>query len=143
MKIAMTIRSELQPLFPKKQILVEGNAAIRADGNWFHEALGNLVKNACEHTQPNGMVKIRIELADSSVSIIVEDDGGGVSAEELPKLFDRFHRAPNAVPSSAGIGLAISKAVIEKHHRTISARNTAKGLSVVMCIPIIDANLKI
>lgn len=142
-KLAMTIRSELQPLFPKKQILVKGQATIRADENWLHEALGNLVKNACEHTRPDGTVEIRMEPADTSVSITVEDDGGGVSPQELPKLFERFHRASNAAPNSTGIGLAITKAVIEKHHGIITARNTGKGLSVMMCIPIIDANLKI
>lgn len=142
-KIAGAIRSELQPLFPEKQILVEGQASIRADENWFHEALGNLVKNGCEHTKPDGMVKIQITPGETSVCVTVEDDGGGVAVEDLPKLFHRFHRAANATPNSAGIGLAITKAVIEKHHGIISARNGAKGLSVVICIPIIDANLKI
>lgn len=142
-KIAMTLQAELQPLFPRKQILVKGSASIRADENWLHEALGNLVKNACEHTQPDGTVRLLIEPGETSVSITVEDDGGGVAPEELPKLFERFHRAANAAPNSAGIGLAITKAVIEKHHGTISARNTGKGLSVVICLPVIDANLKI
>lgn len=142
-KIARTIHSELQPLFPAKQIRVEGEATLRADENWFHEALGNLVKNACEHTLPDGTVEIRIEQGETSVSITVSDNGSGVTPEDLPKLFERFHRAPGACPNSAGIGLAITKAVVEKHHGTISARNAAKGLSVVICIPIIDANIKI
>ena len=141
-KTAMAIRSELQPLFPQKRILVEGEASLRADEGWLHEALGNLVKNACEHTAPDGTVRIRLEPGETSVSISVEDDGGGVAAEELPRLFERFHRASNASPNSAGIGLAITKAVIDKHHGTVSARNTAGGLAVVMCIPVIDANLK-
>lgn len=142
-KIANQIRTEMQPLFPQKQIRVEGQAELRADINWLHEALGNLVKNACEHTKPDGSVITRIEQGETSVSITVEDDGGGVKPEELPRLFERFHRASNAAPNSAGIGLAITKAIVEKHHGTISARNTCKGLSIVICIPCIDANIKI
>lgn len=142
-KLARAIQSEFQPLFPQKHILVEGEAVLRVDEAWLHEALGNLVKNACEHTEADGTVLLRIEPGDTSVSITVEDDGGGVPEEQLPKLFERFHRAPNASPNSAGIGLAITKAVIEKHHGIISARNAGKGLSVVICIPIIDANLKL
>lgn len=142
-KLARAIQAEFQPLFPQKHILIEGEAVLRADEAWLHEALGNLVKNACEHTKADGMVLLRIEQGDTSVSITVEDDGGGVPEEQLSKLFERFHRAPNAAPNSAGIGLAITKAVIEKHHGIISARNAEKGLSVVSCIPVIDANLKL
>lgn len=142
-KIANQIYMEMQPLFPQKQIRVEGQAELRADKNWLYEALGNLVKNACEHTKSDGTVIIRIEQGETSVSITVEDDGDGVQEEELPRLFERFHRASNAAPNSAGIGLAITKAIVEKHHGTISARNTSKGLSIVICIPCIDANIKI
>ena len=72
--------------------------------------------------------------------ISVEDNGGGVPEKELPKLFDRFHRAANARPDSAGIGLAIARAVVQKHHGTISAENTAKGLKIVICLPKIDGH---
>lgn len=142
-KVAWAIQSEFQQLFPQKRILVEGEAVLRGDEVWLHEALGNLVKNACEHTKADGTVLLRIEPGESSVSITVEDDGGGVPEAQLPKLFERFHRAPNASPNSAGIGLSITKAVVEKHHGIISARNGEKGLAVVICIPIIDANLKL
>ena len=75
--------------------------------------------------------------------MIIEDNGGGVAEKELPILFRRFHRTENASPDSAGIGLSISKAIVEKHHGTITAENSEKGLRVAMCFPIIDANLKL
>ena len=75
--------------------------------------------------------------------MIIEDNGGGVAEDELSMLFRRFHRSQNASPDSAGIGLAITKAIVEKHHGTITAENSEKGLRVSMCFPIIDANLKL
>ena len=141
--IGLALRSELLALFPRKQILVDGTASLRADENWLREALGNLMKNACEHTRPDGTVRLTIAPGERSVSITVEDDGGGVPGAELPRLFDRFHRSSNAAPNSAGIGLAIAKAIIDKHHGTISARNGQKGLAVDLCIPLIDANIKL
>ena len=69
--------------------------------------------------------------------------GGGVPEKELPMLFRRFHRTENASPDRAGIGLSITKAIVEKHHGTITAENSEKGLRVAMCFPIIDANLKL
>lgn len=138
-----SICRDLQPLFPQKHLKVTGCASHRVDAGWFQEALGNVIKNACEHTKPEGSVQIVLEKAEKSVSIAVEDDGGGVPPEELPKLFRRFHRTSNAVPTSAGVGLAITKAVVEKHHGMITAENTDKGLRIIICLPVIDANEKI
>lgn len=142
-QIARQVQMELHPLFPQKQILLTGNAQLRADPAWLREALGNVVKNACEHTRPEGIVEIRMEQGERSVTIFVEDDGGGVDPAELPMLFLRFHKAKSAAPNSTGIGLAITKAIVEKHHGIITAQNGRRGLLVTMCLPIIDANLKI
>ena len=141
--IAMELKNEFSPMFPKKQIAVSGSGALRCDKEWFREALGNVIKNACEHTASDGRVDISIEQAERSVSVIIEDNGGGVSESDLSMLFKRFHRTENASPDSAGIGLSITKAIIEKHHGTVIAENGEHGLRISMCFPIIDANLKI
>ena len=142
-ELARGVVSELQPLFPGKSIRIQGEASLRMDRGWMQEALGNVVKNACEHIPDGGWVEILAVQREKSVELTVSDNGGGVREEELPRLFDRFHRAENAVPTSAGIGLAITKAIVEKHHGIITAENTGEGLAVVMCLPIIDGNLKV
>ena len=142
-ELARGVVSELQPLFPGKSLRLVGEANLRLDRGWMQEALGNVVKNACEHTPDQGWVEIRMEQREKSVEISVSDNGGGVKEEELPRLFDRFHRTENAIPSSAGIGLAITKAIVEKHHGIITAENTGEGLCISLCLPIIDANLKV
>ena len=141
--LLLDLKAEFSTLFSQKEITVSGKGSFRCDKAWLREALGNVIKNACEHTQADGKVDILIEQAEKSVSVIIEDNGGGVPENELPMLFRRFHRTENASPDSAGIGLSITKAIVEKHHGTITAENSEKGLRVSMCFPIIDANLKL
>ncbi len=137
------LKSEFCTLFPQKQINIDGKGAFRCDKAWLREAFGNIIKNACEHTTADGKINIFTEQAEKSVSVTIEDNGGGVPENELPLLFKRFHRTENASPDSAGIGLSITKAIVEKHHGTIIVENGEKGLRFSMCFPIIDANLKL
>ena len=136
--IAETVIGEFRPLFPDKTFSVSGSSVMRVDRQWLGEALSNIVKNACEHTPDDGIISVEISDSEKSSVIIISDNGGGVNAEELPLLFARFHRTANAHPNSAGIGLAISKAIVEKHHGTISAENAGGGLKIIICLPHID-----
>lgn len=137
-EIVDEVVSEFQPLFKNKKYSVSGNSKMRCDKAWLNEAIGNLVKNASEHTEDDGIIEINISDGDKSTTISVKDNGCGVDEKELHMLFERFHRTKNANPNSAGIGLAITKAIVEKHHGTITAENTGTGLNVVMCFPHID-----
>ena len=89
------------------------------------------------------MVAVSVKDARGFTQITVQDNGGGVPENELPMLFTRFHKTQNALPSSAGIGLAITKAVVEKHHGTVSAENKNGGLYIVICLPHIDGYVAI
>ena len=142
-EIAKDLKTEFALLFLDKQITVCGSGFLRCDKEWLREALGNVIKNACEHTASDGRVDILIEQTEKSVSVIIEDNGGGVPEEELSMLFKRFHRTENASPNSTGIGLSITKAIVEKHHGTVIAENGENGLRISMYFPIITANLKI
>lgn len=139
-EIALDLKKEFLHLFPNKIITVSGSGLFRCDREWLREALGNVIKNACEHTADNGKISVIIEQSDKTVSVTVEDNGGGVPEEDCTKLFERFYRAQKAAPDSAGIGLAITKAIVVKHHGTVSAENSKEGLRINMCFPIIDAN---
>ena len=137
-EILKSILLDMKHIFPEKQFAVVGKSRMRCDKEWLTEALGNVIKNACEHTDNNGEINVYIEENERSTIVTVSDNGGGVDKDDVGKLFKRFHRAKNAKPQSAGIGLAITKAIVEKHHGTISAVNTATGLDVIMCFPHID-----
>ena len=132
-----------RPLYPQKRFELSGAAVLRCDRAWLGEALSNIVKNACEHTPADGTVRAVIESGDESVILTLEDNGGGVPASELPHLFERFYKAKNASPDSTGLGLAITKEIVKKHHGAVTAENTAHGLRLSLVFPKIDANQKI
>ena len=141
-EIVGEIIGNFKPLFPEKEFIINGTAAFRCDKEWIIEAIGNIIKNACEHTGSDGRITVSVSQNESSVTLVIEDNGGGVPNEQLSLLFNRFYRANNASPESAGIGLAISKAIFEKHHATVTAENSKDGLKITACFPIINANLK-
>ena len=130
-----------QAMFPGKRLLVDGSARIRCDENWLGEAFLNLLKNACEHTGEDGVIRVKLERTDAAFFCTVEDNGGGVSPEELPKLFQRFYRAEHQNKNGAGIGLAIVKEIIQRHHGVITAENGREGLKMSISMPMLDRNL--
>ena len=132
-----------RPLYPQKRFELTGTAVLRCDRAWLNEALSNIVKNACEHTPEDGRIQAVIQDSGESVILTLEDNGGGVPAADLPHLFERFYKAQNASPDSTGLGLAITKEIVSKHHGTITAENAGEGLRLTLCFPKIDANRKI
>ena len=70
-----------------------------------------------------------------------KDNGGGVKDDELPKLFQRFYRAEHQNKNGAGIGLAIVKEIIQRHHGNIIAENGKYGLKMTISMPMLDRNL--
>lgn len=125
--------------YPEKQFSVEGNANLRCDEVWLGEAFTNLLKNACEHTEMNGEIKVSISETEQEVCVRISDNGGGVSPEELPRLFERFYHGKET--TGAGIGLNIAREIIWRHHGTISPENTEIGLQFTIYLPKLDHNL--
>ena len=133
------IWAELQPLYPQKVFDLAGSANLRCDAGWISEALRNILKNSCEHTVPEGRIAVTLERAERLITVTVEDWGGGIPEEELPKLFRRFYRSSKLHQGGgAGLGLAIARTIVEKHHGLISAENTARGLQITLCFPRLE-----
>ena len=134
---------ELRSLFPQKRITLAGEAELRCDPQWLGEAVLNVVNNACEHTARDGEIDITVTKTEGTVFISVADNGGGVPDVQLPMLFDSFYKAENASPEGTGLGLSITKAITEKHHGTVTAANNGRGLTVTLCLPVIEGNRKL
>ncbi len=130
--------SRLLPLWPEKRLILTGDAVIRCDEKWLSEAFLNLLKNACEHTAANGKITVHMEQTDRAFFCAIEDNGGGVSENDLPHLFERFYRAEGEKQTGAGLGLAIVKEIIYRHHGHVTAENTKEGLRFSISIPVLN-----
>jgi len=93
---------------------ISDNIVFYADYKWQYEALTNIIKNCIEHSYDGS--KIFIDVFSSSVftKIIIKDFGCGIAREDLNHIFERFYKCKNSSPDSVGIGLALSKSIIEK-----------------------------
>lgn len=103
-----------------------GEMAIMADLDWTMEAIINLMKNCMEHN-PGGTVHCSYEQNLLYTEILIWDEGDGFSREDIPHLFKRFYRGQNACEGGIGIGLALSKEMIERQNGTIRAKNIPDG----------------
>jgi len=88
---------------------------VDADPERVQLVFTNLVANAIRHTPAHGRIDIRAAPERDAVRFEVRDSGAGISAEHLPRLFDRFYRVPGTAPGGAGLGLYICKEIVEGH----------------------------
>ena len=100
------------------------------------QALGNVIRNAIQHTRAGGSIVIRAESDDGGgVVISVTDDGTGIDAADLPHLFDRFYRTERSRSegmAGTGLGLAIARATMEAHGGTITAASDGPGQGAII-----------
>lgn len=115
----------LIPIELKNQNVVKqiDNFEIDIDFNWFSEAIINILKNAHEHTNAFGTIKV--EASDNSMysSIIISDNGTGISKQDLPHIFERFYKGDNQ-KESIGIGLNMAKKIIDLSGGEINVLST-------------------
>ena len=94
------------------------------DKKWIAESLSNIIKNAIEHTDINGKIKIMLEETPMSISITISDNGEGIEKSDIKNIFKRFYKGKNSInPKSIGIGLSLSKKIIEAHNGSIVAES--------------------
>jgi signal transduction histidine kinase len=99
---------------------------IWADPDKFAQILGNLLSNSLRYTPPGGAVKVDVQARDAMVAFVVEDNGVGIPAVDLPHVFERFYRVDKSRSSSgggSGIGLAVAKALTEQMGGSIKAES--------------------
>ncbi|KQS98727.1 sensor histidine kinase [Cellulomonas sp. Leaf395] len=117
-----------------------GLPEVLADRHRIAQVLDNLLTNALRHTPTGGAVLVRATRADrQQVSLVVSDTGEGIGAEDLAHVFDRFYRAGTArdrASGGSGIGLAISKALVEAHGGTISASSAGPGQGATFTVTL-------
>lgn len=95
-------------------------AELLCDPGWLSEALGNLIKNAFDHTKAGDFIRVEWDCSPSLVRIAVSDNGSGIHPEDLYHIFKRFYRSRFSKDTQgAGLGLPLAKAIVEAHDGTI------------------------
>ena len=113
---------------------------VLGDETRLHQIVGNLLSNACKYTQPECRIEITLEARGDEVSLSVRDDGIGIAAEDLPRVFELFAqiRKPGTAPSGGlGIGLAVVRRLVELHGGTVRARSAGlgQGTEFIVALP--------
>jgi two-component system sensor histidine kinase KdpD len=89
---------------------------VRVDAGLIGQVLANLLENAARHTPPATVVRLRSRSTGGEVEVSVEDYGGGLRADDLERVFDKFHRgAIESTGGGMGLGLAICRAIVRLH----------------------------
>jgi len=128
-KAGITVKVDVPPLLP----------TIEGDEQRIGQVLDNLLSNAVKFSHDGGCVCIAVEEEDAALCVIVRDAGIGIPQEDIPHLFSRFYRASNAEPnqrSGTGLGLYITRAIVEGHGGRIQAESApGEGTTIRFWLP--------
>lgn len=124
------------PIEIKNQnIIINGDneAAFVGDYKWQQEAITNIIKNCIEHNKENGTINIKYEENNLFTKISIKDEGIGIEKEDLKHIFERFYKGKNSTENSVGIGLSLSKNIIEKNNGIILCKSEiGKGTEFII-----------
>ena len=109
-----------------------------ADPDRVEQAIENLVANALRHTPAGGTITLRAMQADGVATLSVSDTGSGIAPDHLPFVFERFYKADSARAADStgsGLGLSITKAIVERHGGTIGATSQPGQTTFTIVLP--------
>jgi signal transduction histidine kinase len=123
-----------------------GTATVAGNGPELNRALTNVVANAIRHTRADGRVDVLVGLSAEDAppwaEVVVDDECGGIAHDDLARVFDvGFRGEPARTPHSghaagAGLGLAITRGIVEAHSGSVHVANTAEGCRFTVCLPV-------
>lgn len=119
---------------------VAPNCTVRADHDQLTQVVRNLLRNAIDHTDASGAVRVGATTTEDGVRIFVDDDGSGIPASQRDRVFARFHRvgiSRDRRSGGSGLGLAIARSIVEAHGGRIwAADSPLGGARIVFEMPI-------
>ncbi|HET7444619.1 MAG TPA: PAS domain S-box protein [Solirubrobacterales bacterium] len=135
--LAQLVHDEVEALQPDAtaagltlDVSTNGPLAVMGDADRLTQVVANLVSNSIKFTPAGGQIKVGLRVANREALVRVEDSGPGFDADELPHLFERLYRGIDVRDrqiSGAGLGLAISRSIVEAHSGRIEARDSELG----------------
>lgn len=114
---------------------------VDVDATRLSQVIANLLNNAAKYTDPGGRIELGVKLNDERAEIHVADNGQGISAELLPKIFDLFAQGDTHERSGLGIGLTVCKSLVEMHGGSLEVRSAGpkQGSEFIVYLPAIAA----
>lgn len=109
-----------------QEVKIHGNleSSFYGDKDWTAEAIINIIKNSIEHSEDGGVIEIFLDETPLFTNIIIKDYGEGINKKDIPHIFERFYKVSSEVkPDSIGIGLNLSKLIVESQDGTISVKS--------------------
>lgn len=123
-----------------KEIVLEGDeqTVFSCDRTWLTEAIGNLVKNALDHTAQGDRILVLWQQSPCLTQITVEDTGSGIHSEDLYHIFKRFYRSRFSKDTQGvGLGLPLAKSIVEAHQGSIEVHSKlGQGTAFTINFPI-------
>ena len=102
------------------------NIYFQGNRRLLHQAFSNLIQNAIKYSDINGIIDITLNQENNHIMFAVTNEGQTISKQAIPHLFDRFYKL-NASDNSNGLGLAITKSIIDLHHGKICVSSDSKN----------------
>jgi signal transduction histidine kinase len=117
---------------PEARVAVQGNEA------QLRQVIGNLLENALKFTPAGGWISLHLARASDQITLTISDSGIGIPPDDLPHLFERFHRGRNAAEYPGnGLGLAIVKAIVAAHQGNVVVQSEPmQGTSIAVSLPV-------
>ncbi len=141
-ELIQRILNNFENEFYKKRIQLHFSGKseqIKADKDKISQVIINLVSNALKYTPEGGHVEVEVNETEHSIEIIVKDSGRGIPTEDIPFIFERFYRADksrNRLTGGSGLGLTITKAIVESHKGKITVLSELdKGTVFTVSLP--------
>jgi len=137
-KVELTARQKEQHL----NVLFDENAVIQVnvDKDRIEQVVLNLLSNAIKYTNDGGRIDIDVMETGGYVKVIISDNGIGISEADIPRVFERFYRVDKArsrAMGGTGLGLPISKQIVEEHHGILTIESQeGKGTTATMSLPL-------
>jgi two-component system sensor histidine kinase KdpD len=131
--------SKLEPMLKDKKVklnLENETPLILADFVLMEQAIRNIIDNAAIHTGQGTEITISTKRLDHSIQIKIEDNGPGLPKHNPEKVFEKFYREKENIPGGTGLGLTITKSIVELHGGKITAYNRPTGTGAVFVITL-------
>ncbi len=139
---AENVRPDAEAAELSLAVATSGPLAVMGDPDRLAQVFANLLTNAIKFTPPGGLIEVELRAIEGEARLTVDDSGHGLEASELPHLFDRLYRSEESKAqhvAGAGLGLAISRAIVEAHSGRIEARaGRLGGACFEVALPVLS-----